>query len=148
MIGPVAASILVLSAGAVARTWNSRDRGVPLLASYVAFGAALSLLIHMTTRGASGRSSPMMLVDAAGLYGMGLWAVCRLDRPLWLYGLTAVTAAQCGAHLLYVADMIPGDAHTLALNLLFLGQITCLVAGRDAAPEDNLRLATMDLAPA
>ena len=144
MVGPVGVAVLVLSSGCVVATRKSRDRDVRLLARFIALSAALSLLVHLTVRGASGRASPMMLLDVAGLYVMGLWAVCRLDRPAWLYALISATAAQCCAHLLYVADLIPGDIHTLALNLLFLAQIGALVGGRYSTPEEDLRTPLLD----
>ena len=144
MVGPVGASILALSVGCVVATRNSRDRGVRFLACYIALTAALSLIVHLTIKGASGRASPMMLLDVGGLYVMGLWAACRLDQPTWLYALISATAAQCGAHLLYVADVISGDIHTLALNVFFLVQVGALITGRYAMPEDDLGAPLLD----
>ena len=142
-MGPVSASLIVASALLVLVTWKSPDRNVPALACYVALDLAASLLVHRSVHGL-GRASPLMVVDAAGFYIMGLMAVCRYDRPLWLHALCAATGLECVAHIAYLAGGIVGDQHTLALNILFAAQVASLVWGRFCKPEDDLHALLRD----
>ena len=137
-MGPVSASLIALSALVVLATLRSPDRTVPALACYVALDLVASLLVHWTVHGFV-RATPLMIVDAAGLYVMGLMAVCRYDRPLWLYGLCAATGLECLSHIAYVTGWVGGDQHTLSLNVLFALQVASLILGRFSKPEDDLR---------
>ena len=147
-VGPVSLGLIGICAGAIAFTRKSKDRLVPVLAWYVALSMAVSMLVHWTQHGTDTRSTDLMWMDCAGLYLLGMAAVCRWERTPWLYGLRAATALECAAHLLYVLGVIGGDQHTLALNLLFLGQVASLLAGRGAPPQDDLRAPLLDEAAA
>ena len=136
-MGPVSVSLIAASVVVVLVTLRSPDRNVPALACYVALDLVASLLVHSTFHGL-GRASPLMVVDAAGFYVMGLMAVCRYDRPLWLHALCVATGLECVAHIAYLSGWIVGDQHTLALNLLFAVQVAGLVWGRFCKPEDDL----------
>lgn len=142
-MGLVSDGLVAGAALVTALSLGSRDRAVTALALFVTADLLVSLLVHWTLRGL-GRSAPLMLMDCVGLYIMCLTAVCRLDRPRWLYGLCLATALQCLSHLLYVAGWISANGHILLLNLLFLAQLGCLVAGRWSAPEDEASITVPD----
>ena len=142
-MGPVSVSLIAVSAALVPATWKSPDRTVPALAGYVALDLVASLLVHWTVHGFV-RATPLMIVDAAGVYVMGLMAVCRYDRPFWLYTLCAATGLECLSHIAYVAGWIGGDQHTLSLNALFALQVASLIFGRFSKPEDDLRATLRD----
>lgn len=142
-MGAVSDTLIAASALTTMVSLTSRDRTVTALAGFIVLDLFVSLFVHWTVRGVD-RSAPLMLMDCVGLYIMCLAAVCRLDRPLWLYGLCAATALECLSHLAYVVGWIGADGHILSLNLLFVAQLACLLAGRWSAPEHEALIAYPD----
>ena len=149
MIGPVSLTLAGVCAGTVIVIRRSRDRLVPVFAWYVSTAFVASMLVHLTQHGSDPRSTALMWLDCIGLYLAGLSAVCRWQLVPWLCGFLASTALECVAHIVYVLGLISGDQHTLALNLLFLCQVSSLLLGRTAPPEEDLKEPFLDeLAPA
>jgi hypothetical protein len=138
-LGPLSAAAVVLSLGAVLATRKASDRTAPLAAGAVAANVVLSLVVGGLLTSKLGRSTSLTLLDGALFYLLGFIAVCRFDRPLWLYALTAVTGLQTLSHAVYVAEVIPGHLHTVSLNILFAVQILCLIWGRFSAAEEDLK---------
>ena len=127
-MGPVS---LVLAAASLVVVYLARgadDRAVPILAWGLFGSLLLSLAIHTAFR-PLGRTTPLMLLDGVALYATGLMAICRFDRPRWLYALCAAFVLQCLSHLAYVCFLLSSNAHILSLNVLFALELLALVAG-------------------
>ena len=137
-MGPVSLCLVTASALVVLLTRKARDRSLPILAWCLAFSLALSFgarLLHEP----AGRATPLMLIDAAGLYATGMMAICRFDTPRWLYAIAAAFLLQCVAHLAYVGELISNNQHILALNALYVTELAALLVGnaRRADPEPS-----------
>ena len=127
-MGPVSVSLLAASVLVVLLTRKASDRSFPVLAWCLLISLALSLGVHVRYDPV-GRATPLMLIDAAGLYVTGMMAICRFDTPRWLYAICLCFLLQCAAHLAYVSFLISNNVHILVLNTLYVTELAALLAG-------------------
>ncbi len=133
-MGPVSISLAVASALVVVLTRKVQDQSFPMLAWCLMLSLGLSIGVHLVYA-PLGRATPLMLIDAAGLYVTGVMAICRFDAPRWLYAICLCFLLQCLAHLAYVTFLISNNVHILVLNMLYLAELAALLFGSRHKPQ-------------